>query len=200
MSKTQALIQKIHDAPHRGVLAVAGAGSQAVAWLLGVAGASRTLLEVVVPYGRLSMIDLVGFEPEQFVSEATALDMAKAAYMRAERLREADFPAVGLGCTATIATDRPKRGEHRAFVATWDHGGWNSYSLRLTKGHRDRRIGSSQQRPRQSTAPIDIRGHRHSDGGSGRKYKPRPASQRLINIGLDIRIAPRLLQSLAPRS
>ena len=135
---TEALIRKIHDAPHQGVLAVAGAGSQAVAWLLGVAGASRTLLEVVVPYGRLSMIDLVGFEPEQFVSEDTALSMAKAAFRRAERLREGDFPVVGLACTATIATDRPKRGAHRAFIATWDRDAWTSYSLRLSKGHRDR--------------------------------------------------------------
>ncbi len=138
MIKTADLIRKIHDAPHQGVLAVAGAGSQAVAWLLGVGGASRTLLEVVVPYGRLSMIDLVGFEPEQFVSETTALSMAKAAFHRAERLLEGDFPAVGLACTATIATDRPKRGEHRGFIATWDVNGWNTYSLLLTKGHRDR--------------------------------------------------------------
>lgn len=138
MINTEDLIRKIHDAPHQGVLAVAGAGSQAVAWLLGVGGASRTLLEVVVPYGRLSMIDLVGFEPEQFVSAATALSMAKAAFHRAEELREGGFPAVGLACTATIATDRPKRGEHRGFIATWDINGWNNYSLLLTKGHRDR--------------------------------------------------------------
>ena len=138
MKETEDLIRKIHDAPHQGVLAVAGAGSQAVAWLLSVGGASRTLLEVVVPYGRLSMIDLVGFEPEQFVSEATALSMAEAAFHRAEALREGDYPAVGLACTATIATDRPKRGEHRGFIATWDVNGWNTYSLLLTKGHRDR--------------------------------------------------------------
>ena len=72
MSATEELIQKIHDAPHLGVLAVSGAGSQAAAWILGVGGASRTILEVVVPYGRLSMINLVGFEPAQFVSEETA--------------------------------------------------------------------------------------------------------------------------------
>ena len=49
MSDFRDLVQKIHDSPPQAVLAVAGAGSEAVAWLLGVAGASRTLLEVVVP-------------------------------------------------------------------------------------------------------------------------------------------------------
>ena len=131
-------IREIHDAPQQGVLVVSGAGSQAVAWLLGVAGASRTLLEVVVPYGRKSMIDLLGFEPGQFVSEDTARSMARAAYRRGMRLRDNDLPVVGVACTATIATDRPKRGEHRAYVATWDDTGWNSYSLRLDKGRRDR--------------------------------------------------------------
>ena len=132
------VIREIHDAPHQGVLAVSGAGSQAVAWLLGVAGASRTILEVVVPYGRWSMIDFVGFEPGQFVSEETARSMARAAFRRALELQEGAFPVVGLGCTATIATDRPKRGPHRAYVATWDDAGWTSYSLHLAKGARDR--------------------------------------------------------------
>ena len=119
-------------------MAVSGAGSQAVAWLLGVAGASRTLLEVVVPYGRESMLDFLGFEPEQFVSEETARCMARAAFQRARRLRESDVPLLGLACTATIATDRTKRGEHRCYVATWDDSQWSAYNLRLDKGRRDR--------------------------------------------------------------
>ena len=119
-------------------MAVSGAGSQAIAWLLGVAGASRTLLEVVVPYGRESMLDFLGFEPEQFVSESTARSMARAAFRRAGRLREKDVPLLGLACTATIATDRPKRGEHRCYVATWDDSEWTAYSLRLDKGRWDR--------------------------------------------------------------
>ena len=123
MSGFQDLVQKIHDSPPQAVLAVSGAGSQAVAWLLGVAGASRTILEVVVPYGSLSMIDFIGHEPSQYVSVETATDMARAAYNRALRLRESPLPVVGLGCTATIATDRPKRGEHRCCIATWDETG-----------------------------------------------------------------------------
>lgn len=132
------VILKIHNAPHRGVLAVSGAGTQALAWVLGVAGASRTVLEAVVPYGRLSMIGLVGFEPAQFVSEETALNMAKSSYRRALRLHEDDSPRWGLACTAAIATDRSRRGEHRAYVATWDDAGWTTYSLHLAKGRRDR--------------------------------------------------------------
>jgi len=119
-------------------VAVAGAGSQAVAWLFDVAGASRTMLEVVVPYGRLSMIDFVGHEPAQFVSQDAARSMAEAAYKRAVRLNEGDSSVLGLACTATIATDRVKRGEHRCHVATWDDSGLTSYNLRLDKGLRDR--------------------------------------------------------------
>jgi hypothetical protein len=120
------------------VIAVTGAGSQAVAWLLGVAGASQTVLEVLVPYGRLSMIDFLGHEPAQFVSPQTAREMARAAYRRALGLRDDRAPVVGLGCTATIATNRPKRGEHRCSIATWDEDGVTTYDLLLAKGQRQR--------------------------------------------------------------
>ena len=138
MNDTQTLIQRIHDSPQQTVLAVSGAGSQAVAWLLGVAGASRTLLEVVVPYGPQSMIELVGHEPGQFVSAETARDIAAATYRRSLHLREGTPPVLGLGCTATIATDRTKRGDHRAHIATWDDKQVSTYSLLLDKGLRDR--------------------------------------------------------------
>ena len=138
MNGITSLIEQIHATPHKAVIAVAGAGSQAMAWLLGVSGASRTILETLVPYGRLSMIDLLGSEPEQFVSPMTAQDMAKAAYQRGMRLREDDSPVVGVACTATIATDRTKRGDHRAFIATWDDNQLRQYDLVLEKGARDR--------------------------------------------------------------
>ena len=53
MEKINELITTIHAAPQLAVIAVAGGGSLAVAWLLAVPGASRTLLESVVPYSRL---------------------------------------------------------------------------------------------------------------------------------------------------
>ena len=133
------VVARIHDTPEQSVLAVAGAGNYALAWLLGVGGASRTVLETRVPYGYLAMTDFLGgYAPDQTVSADTARRMAKSAWQRGMALREFDAPIVGLGCTATIATDRTKRGDHRAFISTWDNGRVTTDSLILEKGRRDR--------------------------------------------------------------
>lgn len=133
------VVTRIHGTPQQAVLAVAGAGNYALAWLLGVGGASRTVLETRVPYGYLAMTDFLGgYAPEQTVSTDTARRMAQSAWQRAAALRETDVPVVGLGCTATIATDRTKRGDHRAYIATWDDSGVTTDSLFLEKGLRER--------------------------------------------------------------
>ena len=133
------VVANIHDTPQQSVLAVAGAGNYALAWLLGVGGASRTVLETRVPYGYLAMTDFLGgYAPEQTVSADTARHMARAAWRRGMALREQDAPIVGLACTATIATDRTKRGDHRAFIATWDDDSVTTDSIILEKGLRDR--------------------------------------------------------------
>lgn len=136
---TRQLIQAIHDSPPRAMIAVAGAGSRALADLLAVPGASRTLLEALVPYAADSFDEFLGERPEQYVAEVTARRMAGRALARAYHLREAEtFPIIGLACTATIVTDRPKKGEHRAHVAAWTPQRLRSYTVRLEKGARDR--------------------------------------------------------------
>lgn len=132
------LIRRIHARPTMAVIAAAGAGSAAISWLLGVAGASRTALEITVPYAAPALTEFVGYEPSQFVSEETATAMAHSAYRRAVRLRANCEPVVGIGCTATIATDRTKRGEHRCFIAAWSAEGAFTQSLTLAKGLRGR--------------------------------------------------------------
>ena len=134
----RAVIEAIHATPEQAVVALAGAGSEALAWILSVPGASRTLLEALVPYGRNSMIGFLGHEPEQYVSPGNARDMAKAAYNRALTLREGDEQVIGLACTATLVTNRPKRGDHRCCVATWGEETVATCNLVLHKGLRDR--------------------------------------------------------------
>ncbi|MCZ6710712.1 MAG: hypothetical protein O7B25_10140 [Gammaproteobacteria bacterium] len=105
----------------RGVFYLTGGGSGFLSELLGTAGASKTVLEVVVPYAETALAELLGQAPDQACSDATARALAMAAFQQVKHLhRNADFDAsaaFGLGCTASLATDRAKRGKHRAFVA-----------------------------------------------------------------------------------
>lgn len=132
------LIQAIHDAPHQLVLVVAGAGHTALSSLLDVAGASRTLLEALVPYSQASLNDFLTRPPAHYVAGATARLLAGRAYTRAQQLNLAEKPVFGVACTAAIATDRLKRGDHRAHVARWQPDGVVEYELWLEKGARTR--------------------------------------------------------------
>ena len=137
-TEVRELIESLHASERMASLAIAGAGTQAVGWILGVAGASRTVLDVQIPYASSAVTDYVGFEPEQFVSAETSRALARAAYFRAVDLRSGDSPMAGVACTATIATDRAKRGEHRCHVAVYHATGYAVISLTLAKGRRDR--------------------------------------------------------------
>lgn len=134
----RALVTAIHNSPFRLVLVTAGAGTKALSDLLGVAGASRTLLEAIVPYNEASFNDFLGQTPEQYVSEKTARLLAGRALTRARWLHGEDHPTIGLACTATIITDRPKRGEHRAYIASWHAEQRVTQFVHLHKGVRNR--------------------------------------------------------------
>ena len=136
--KVRRSVEALHSTEMMASLAIAGAGTQAIGWILGVAGASRTVLDIQVPYASSAVIDYAGEEPGQFVSVEAARSLAQAAYFRATRLRTGQTPVVGLACTATIATDRPKRGDHRCHVAIHHPVESTVMSLTLEKGHRDR--------------------------------------------------------------
>ncbi|KAG2261713.1 hypothetical protein Bca52824_068792 [Brassica carinata] len=58
----------------------------ALGWLMSVPGASNTLLEAVVPYSKISMVQLLGRVPSQHCSQAMANEMALLAYNRAVKL------------------------------------------------------------------------------------------------------------------
>lgn len=131
------MVEAIHHTPRRMVLQFAGAGSQALAWLHALPGSSRTIIEASDRYASASLIDALGYEPKQFTSLDVASDLAKGAFARAGVL-EPHTQAFGVGLTATIATGRQKRGEHRLALATWDSLGSVHLTLQLAKGRRDR--------------------------------------------------------------
>lgn len=136
-STLHSFIEALHHAGKQCVLAVTGGGAEAAAQLLMVGGASRSVLEVVVPYHEGAMIDFLGHAPEQFCSIAASRALAIRAYERAQWLAPGQA-VVGLGCTASLATDRPKRGDHRFHIAAHLGIQTMTFSLKLTKDARDR--------------------------------------------------------------
>ncbi|MGD0898352.1 MAG: CinA family protein [Thermoguttaceae bacterium] len=131
-------VQLIHDAPGQVVLAMSGGGSRAIAELLEVPGASRTLLEAVVPYSEASLISWLGGRPDQFCGAPTARAMAVVALGRARQYGAPDDLAAGIAATAGLSTDRPKRGAHRAHVALQTASRTATWSVEFRKDLRSR--------------------------------------------------------------
>lgn len=146
------LIRAIHASGRRFALAATGGGASAIGWLLSVPGGSRSVLEAIVPYSNSALHDYLRATPEQACSSRTARAMAMVAYERASRLavaedaKEAPQEAsgssrdtvFGIGCTASLASDRPKRGEHRVHAALQSGDRTVAVSLTLAKDLRDR--------------------------------------------------------------
>jgi nicotinamide mononucleotide (NMN) deamidase PncC len=131
-------LSAIHASGRKAVIAVTGGGSLAVSDLLTVPGASAFLLEARVPYSSLALTEWLGRAPDQSCSRETALAMSVVAYQRARHLSEDSEMAIGVGGTAALASDRPKRGEHRAWIATHTRNATRVVGLSLSKGLRDR--------------------------------------------------------------
>lgn len=143
-SASTALIEAIHATPTRVVIAATGGGSQAISRLLEVGGASRTVFEAIVPYSAAALDDWLHARPEHYCSPPTARAMAMAAFERARRLTADEASAhrnsdlAGVACTASLASDRPKRGAHRAHIAVQTAQFTATWSVQLVSGRRTR--------------------------------------------------------------
>ena len=140
MNDAQSLARAVHASGRRLVLAVAGGASRALSELVTVPGASRSVLEARVPYCDAAMGEWLGGPVGQSCSEPAARAMAAAAWRRARQLDPAAPPEflLGAAATAALATDRPKRGEHRLHVATHSADVTRTWSLHMEKSGRTR--------------------------------------------------------------
>ncbi len=138
----QQLISALHASGRKAALAITGGGSGAVGELLRVPGGSRLLIEAQIPYDALALAAFLGSAPAQACSSDTAIAMAQTARARAARLVPAGPDLVGLGATAALVSDRPRKGEHRFHIAFANAAGPNSTGAHCTcvmaKGRRDR--------------------------------------------------------------
>ena len=134
----QQLIPALHASGRKAALAITGGGSGAVGELLRVPGGSRLLIEAQVPYDAQALAAFLGFAPAQACSSDTAIAMAQSARARAARLVPAGTDLVGLGATAALVSDRPRKGEHRFHIAFANSAGIAHCTCVTAKGRRDR--------------------------------------------------------------
>ena len=144
LSEADDLVREIHNSGKQLVLATTGGGSGVIEQLLSVPGASRTVLEARVPYAATAMNDWLRGVPESYCSKRTARAMAMSAFQRADCLSgvpssEGGTPLVGIGATASLASDRAKRGPHRVHAAFQTSSTTAQVTLELEKGARSRR-------------------------------------------------------------
>lgn len=193
------VVAQIHATPVTLVLEFTGAGSLALFWLHSVPGSSRTILEATDRYAATSLTDLLGHAPAKFVAQETAAAMAIQAYRRAMRLSDGATPCLGIACTATIATDRAKRGDHHCWIAVRDSVGVTSYGLVLTKGLRDRFAeemvvsqlllrGISEACRTVAQVQVDVRDEESIS--TAHEALPDPLTQLLDNVAQSVTAAP----------
>ncbi|MFL5281718.1 MAG: hypothetical protein ACJ8AW_12185 [Rhodopila sp.] len=132
------LISALHTSGRKAALAITGGGSGAVAELLRVPGGSRLLIEAQVPYDALALARFLGFAPAQACSFDTAVAMARSIRERTAGLVPAGSELVGLGATAALVSDYPRKGEHRFHIACANAAGIAHCTGVLAKGRRDR--------------------------------------------------------------
>lgn len=137
----QDVVERIHASGCQCVLALTGGGSLAIPALLGVPGASASVLAATVPYSTAALAEWLHGKFDQACGEPTARAMAMAAFERARTLAAADadpHTLRGIGATASLVSNRPKRGAHRIHVAWQSAGVAVSYSCELAKEQRSR--------------------------------------------------------------
>jgi hypothetical protein len=143
----QQLIAGLHTSGRKAALAITGGGSGAIAELLRVPGGSRLLIEAQIPYDAQALARFLGFAPAQASSADTAIAMARTARARAASLAPANSDGgtelvgrdlVGLGATAALVSDRPRKGEHRFHIAFANAAGIAHCTCVMAKGRRDR--------------------------------------------------------------
>ncbi|MYE82111.1 MAG: hypothetical protein F4X36_09785 [Gammaproteobacteria bacterium] len=130
-------VRRLHGRPERGVFAVSGGGSLLLSDLMSVPGASGTVIYGAVPYAHAALAAFIGAEPESACSPATARDLAMRCFLQATEL-DPGPDRFGFAVTASLATNRPKKGDHRAHLAMQTSSLTRTWSLHLEKGARGR--------------------------------------------------------------
>ena len=99
-----------------GAIYITGGGTSILPEVLSQPGASSTILDARIPYSINALSRLLKHQPKQACSQTVANDLAMTAYQNATEIGNSDIPIFGVGCTASIATNRERQGKDRFYI------------------------------------------------------------------------------------
>lgn len=138
----KSVLDELLDHPVKVYLAAAGAGAGMQKHLWEIPGASKFLIGASLPYAKEQMTRFIGYEPEKFVGQQTAIDMAIRSYLFASSGGDPSLTPIGLGLTASVATVKEHRGRHVICCAAITKTGVIYAEEEIPKGSgRDKRGG-----------------------------------------------------------
>lgn len=130
-------IRAIHEhsaaTARRLALAAAGAGSSGISALLAVSGASATVVDAAVPYGKAAFDAFSGCRLEKYVSPEAAVRLGSAAYARATSFCCAGEIPAGAAVTSAVSSISARRGESLSFGAAVSSDAIHLLAVRLDK-------------------------------------------------------------------
>jgi nicotinamide mononucleotide (NMN) deamidase PncC len=130
-----------------------GAAIDVISDLLRLPGASAKVTGGHVPYHRSQVEELMGYAPERAVSEETAVGLAQASYLAAQRIAvlSGEFggsqspQVIGLGITGAVATSRERRGLDHVWIAVRTLSGIKTGHFVFDKGaHENARAAQNE--------------------------------------------------------
>ena len=137
----QELIKKIHQSPFKVTMVASGGGTEALASLLQVPGASNTILESYIPYAKESMDAYLNKKPDHYCSMQTCLSMAANAYKSCSKIASETKSKylIGISITASLATTYTKIGDHKFYIVLQTSSYTKSVACILDKNTRSRK-------------------------------------------------------------
>ena len=139
-----AIIKEIHKAnalPNgcKITFAVTGGGASGIAAMLGVPGASKTVLNALVPYAQAAFLKFIepAEPPKSYASIEAADKLAVAALDNSKSLLSDSSTPVGIGLAAALASG-DRRGADHMYVSVRTSTCNYTYEITLNKGARTR--------------------------------------------------------------
>ena len=108
------VLDKLSFHKFKACFVVTGGGSQSIASLLSIPGASENILEVQIPYSKKALEIYLNQALLTTCNSIISTKLARAAKQRADLICSQKENNIGISCTSALISNRVRKGKNRA--------------------------------------------------------------------------------------